>query len=351
MDRLSFRVETRPLDTREGGEIAVPAGQVVLVELAQVVVPAGTGHDLHQFGAGLKEVGQPPGGDIDFQALAQFRLLGGDARGAEVGVADSGSDTADGLHGGVGDGHAIGPEGECLDEIGMDPQATGYDQGDASTCSGLVEAMRAFQREGVSVPLRVAYLPTALPVFLTDGLLRFQKARRDVCVMISEMNPRQQEAALRKGELDLALLGHPWPELMREFTVERLHKTPVGVVMPAGHSLAQRRSVELTELREAPFVSLSESAFPTRVQMLEEIFGKAGFDPLVIMKANGLSELLGMVSTGAGIALVPMELEKIAPPGLAFVKLRQPRFTLQFCAVWKAGPCDPVIRELIRYLR
>lgn len=121
--------------------------------------------------------------------------------------------------------------------------------------------------------------------------------------------------------------------------------------MPEGHRLAKRRSIELLEVREEAVVSLSEHAFPTRTQMLAEIYGKAGFEPLVIMKAQGLSELLGMVATGAGIALVPMELEQIAPPGLAFVKLRQPQFTLQFCAVWERGEDKGVMRELINFLK
>lgn len=217
--------------------------------------------------------------------------------------------------------------------------------------TGLVDAMRPFQKEGDAVQLRLAYLPTALPVFLTEGLLRFQKARRDVCVMISEMTPREQEAALQAGDVDLALLGHPWPGLRQAFNVKVLHKTPVGVALPSGHRLAGRKSLDLVELREEAFVSLLESAFPTRAPMLAELFGKAGYDPLVIMKAKGLSELLGMVSTGAGIAVVPMELRHIAPAGLSFVRLKRPQFTLHFCAVWKTGDCETVIEALIHSLK
>ena len=71
----------------------------------------GTGHDLHQLSAGIKEIRQSTGGHIDLETLPQLGFLGGDAGWALVGVADACSDAADGLHGCVGDGNPVGAEG------------------------------------------------------------------------------------------------------------------------------------------------------------------------------------------------------------------------------------------------
>ena len=85
--------------------------------------------------------------------------------------------------------------------------------------------------------------------------------------------------------------------------------------------------------------------------MMKELFGKAGFEPLVVMKAKGLSELLGMVATGVGIALVPLELNHIAHSRVVFARLRRPALSLSFSAVWKQGECAPRVRELVGFLR
>lgn len=122
-------IEARPLDTGQLGELTVPAGEVVRIKLIQVVVSAGAGHDLHQFGGGIKESREAPGSDIDFELFTQLRFLGGDPCRAEICIADAGSHAADGLHGGVGNGHAVGSKGEGLDKISMNPQAASDNQG------------------------------------------------------------------------------------------------------------------------------------------------------------------------------------------------------------------------------
>jgi len=217
--------------------------------------------------------------------------------------------------------------------------------------TGLKDAMNAFRNEKRRITIRVGYLPTALPVFLADGLLRFNREHPEACVRISEMPPAAQEAALRKGEIDLALLGQPWPSLKREFSVDALHVTAVGLALPEGHRFAQRKALDLGELQSETFVSLSEKAFPTRPEMLRELFGKAGYEPRIVMKANGLSELLGMVASGIGIALVPMELDRIAPAQVAFVKLRRPQRSLIFCAAWRKDETHALVAELIAILK
>lgn len=217
--------------------------------------------------------------------------------------------------------------------------------------AGLGDAMRPFRDAAKGVTLKVGYLPTALPVFLADGLLRFNRAHKNVCVEISEMTPTVQEAALRSGEVDLALPGQPWAALKQEFEVVILHKTPIGVALPEGHRLAGRKSLDLRELETERFVSLSEKFFPTRPQMMTELFGKAGYEPEVVRKAKGLSEMLGMVATGFGIALVPLELNHIAHSRVVFAKLRRPALSLSFSAVWKKGRSDSHVSELVSFLK
>jgi len=214
----------------------------------------------------------------------------------------------------------------------------------------LAEAMASFRSTEKDRTLRIGYLPSALPVFLSDGLLGFNREYPGVCVRISEMPPAPQAEALRRGDLDLALLGQTWPELNREFSTKVLHRTPIGLALPEDHRLARRKALDLVELDSEVFVTLSEKAFPTRPLMTKELFAKAGFTPRVVMKANGLSELLGMVATGVGIALVPLELNRMAPARVSFVKLRRPARTLSFSAVWRKPLKDPLLLELIGHL-
>jgi len=199
--------------------------------------------------------------------------------------------------------------------------------------------------------LRVGFIPTALPGILADGMRRFNERPSGVCVQIREMSPREQEAALRAGEIDLALMGNVCPELKREFETTPILKTPLSVVLPDRHLLALRKSIDLADLAGESFVSLHERHFPGRPELIRELSERAGFAIDVAVKADGLSEALGMVAGGAGVAALPADVDQLPHPGVVFVKMRSPRVYLTSSAAWRKRDADPEIPRLVRLLK
>ena len=199
--------------------------------------------------------------------------------------------------------------------------------------------------------LKIGYIPTALTGFLADGMRKFKHSNVTSCIQIREMNPSQQEVALRKGELDLALLGSPCPELMKEFSTAPILKVAMSIVLPDDHLLALRKSIELKELAEETFVSLNERDFPGRPELLAELSQKAGFPIKIGLKADGLSEALGLVAGGAGIAVLPEDVANMPHPGVVFVKMKSPRIYLESSAVWRKHDAEPEVTELVEVLK
>ncbi|MEM9159423.1 MAG: LysR family transcriptional regulator [Verrucomicrobiota bacterium] len=217
--------------------------------------------------------------------------------------------------------------------------------------SAMAGAMKPFRAEGERVTVKVSYLPTALPVFLAEGLRSYNREYENVCVQIFEMTPADQAEALRKGEVDLALIGHASPDLKKEFAVEVLRKTPMVVALPDEHRLAKRKAIDLSELKGESFVSLSERKFPTRKEMTKTLFGKVEYTPNIVFEANGLSELLGLVGGGMGVAIVPRDLTELPHPRVVFAKLRRPSHSLNFAAAWRKEEPLEEIGNLVRLLK
>ena len=199
----------------------------------------------------------------------------------------------------------------------------------------MLTSLRVFGGQDEKESLKVGFIPTALPGFLADGMRRFNELQRNVCVQIFEMSPLQQEKALRGGEIDLALLGDACPELEKVFRVEPIRKVLLAVAVPDDHRLAARKSIDLAELANDTFLSLHEKSFPGRKEMMKEMFDRAGISPKVTLKAAGLSELLGLVGGGTGVALVPADLDQLPHARMVFIKLKRPKFTLVSSAVWR----------------
>ena len=215
----------------------------------------------------------------------------------------------------------------------------------------LTEAMERWAQRDASAVIKVGFLPTALPKFLTESLRRFHRRHPGIQVHIFEMMPRAQEEALCRGEIDLALLGDPSAGVRREFEVAPIFRTPMAMIVPDDHPLARRKAVRLDEFASDTFVSLHEDQFPERPRLTAELFAKARIGPAVTLRARGLSELLGLVGSGAGVALAPADLANMPHGGVAFLPLKHPRRTLVFSAAWRKDDRRPELESLLGVIR
>jgi len=149
--------------------------------------------------------------------------------------------------------------------------------------------MQLLARQSSGVIIKVGFLPTALPNFLTDAMRRFHNVNKTCQVHIFEMMPSEQEKALRAGEIDLALIGDPSPSVKREFKFAAIYRTSMAMVVPDDHRLASRKSVALAEFAEDPFITLHEDQFPERPKMMAELFAKAAIKPAAAWRKRDTS--------------------------------------------------------------
>lgn len=214
----------------------------------------------------------------------------------------------------------------------------------------LGDVLKPFSSAGRQVTIKVGFIPTALPGLLADGLKRLNESHPEICIQIMEMHPGEQIAALRAGDIDLALPGAPAAKIKAEFFTQSLRTTPLALIVPADHALARRRSVELRELGKETFLSLDESRFPGREAMHQRLFKLANIKPRVTLHAPGLNELLGLISSGVGIALGPADLKRMRVAGVKFLKLSRPTMTFGVSAVWRDSDHRQHVETLVEIL-
>ena len=164
------------------------------------------------------------------------------------------------------------------------------------------------------------------------------------------MTPGQQVEALRKDQLNVSLLGMPWSGIKEEFATRVILKVPMAVIVPADHALASRPAVDLADLQKEPFVSFHEDQFPGRPELLEHMFHHRSVAPEVVAKARGLSELLGLVAAGRGVALAPSDLDQFPHVGVVFLKLKRPKLILESSALWKRDRETPELLSFVEIM-
>lgn len=165
---------------------------------------------------------------------------------------------------------------------------------------GLAEAMRqeAAAARGMKLgTLRIgSFGPSASIRLLPAILQRFRQAYPGIQVLIDEGPDRQVLQWLQERRVDLGFVVLPEPSL----DTVPLFEDQLVAVLPAGHALAQRPSVELAQLCSQPFV-LTEAG---SAELVGNLFRSARLQPDIRYRCSQLISTLDTVARGDAVTLV-----------------------------------------------
>jgi DNA-binding transcriptional LysR family regulator len=195
--------------------------------------------------------------------------------------------------------------------------------------------------------IRVGYLGSAAQMFLDPALSVMRRSNPEVKVKLLDLSPGEQIAALRKGEIDLALIGQEGALVSTEFYTLKLTTLPLVAVMPADHSLASRKRISLKELRNERFISSTQEDLPGHDHRIRQLCRRAGFRPKFVQEAVSVSNMFTLVVSEGAVALVPSYLKHFPVAGVAMVELSDKEATWDFLVVWQRGRTAKSLRELL----
>ena len=200
---------------------------------------------------------------------------------------------------------------------------------------------------GQSGSLRIGYIMSAAADYLNPALAAVRSEHPEVKVKLVDMSPGEQVAALRRGDLDVALVGNVDASLAREFYVKRLVSLRVVVAMPQAHALANRDAVRLSELRGQVFVGARDEDLPGYNRWIVQLCRRARFRPNFVDDADSLTHALSLLVAENAVTLLPDLVSKTPAPGVTCRPLdeRTARWDLQ--VAWQRGSMTPPVRALV----
>ncbi len=171
--------------------------------------------------------------------------------------------------------------------------------------------------------LSVGAPPSVGTHLIPAAISAFSRQQPGIALTFREGGSRTLVTLLQDGELDLAVVIQPVrnPAL----TTMPLMKEELLLAVPRDHPLAKRESVDLTELRDEPFVMLREGAYDLRDQTIVAC-RRAGFTPRVGLDGGEMDSVPRFVAAGLGITILPaMVLRDIVRgEGPVAVRIRTP---------------------------
>lgn len=203
---------------------------------------------------------------------------------------------------------------------------------------------------GRSGRARLGHVGSAMHGRLPGAIRAFRRTHPGVRLELREMTTAAQLAALRAGDLDLAVVIPPLSDegglVTMPFDTDRL-----VIALPASHRLARAGGVMVGDLADEPFVLWPREEGRGFHDRVTRLCAAAGFAPAVVQEAHGLHAVLSLVAVEVGVAIVPAGMAGVRPDEIVYHPLgdESAAFALVLCR--REGEPDPATALLEAALR
>ena len=156
--------------------------------------------------------------------------------------------------------------------------------------------------------LRVASFATAAGTIVPRAVSAFRHQRPGVEVDLQLMDPPESVPALRRGDVDLAIIeegGFEADPALSGLGVERLMDDVLYAALPADHPLATRRAIALADLADEDWMLVGLRGTCADTNIVLRACSQAGFEPRIAYTSDDYFAIQGLVASGMGVALVP----------------------------------------------
>ena len=164
----------------------------------------------------------------------------------------------------------------------------------------------------------------------------------------SELLTPDQERLLQRRELDVGIVRLP----VRDpgFSWRLLDRDPMVAAVPAAHRLALADGpVPVGVLRNEPMVVYPRASGSVVGEAVRRMCSRGGFEPRVAVEVSDTSTMLGLVSAGIGIALVPSSARSLAVSDVHFVEVDQPEY-VDIALAWRSDDSSSLLQAFLAAL-
>ncbi|WP_460150510.1 LysR family transcriptional regulator [Pseudomonas sp. H2_A10] len=181
--------------------------------------------------------------------------------------------------------------------------------------------------------LRIDLPPVGCGVVFATMFATYRSRYPDIDIELTEYGSKKLRECLDAGEVDLAALLLPIDE---GFDYQPVRNEPLMAVLPIGHPLAARASIDFTDLADSPFI-LFEAGFALNAKILKACERK-GVMPKITARSGQIDFIVDLVSAGLGVAFLPRMLaHKHQHAGIALIPLDEPHTDWHIALAWRAS--------------
>ena len=168
--------------------------------------------------------------------------------------------------------------------------------------------------------LAIGFVSIADYGILPPALKSYRAQLPLVEVQLHELTTDAQIRELRAARLDLGIGLAPVEEPDLEFRC--VLREELVLAAPADHPAAQGDIIDLRTVSRDSFIVPPRDIAPGLYDLTISRCRAAGFVPRIVQNARQMQTVIGLVSCGMGLALVPSSVRNLQRPGVRYLRLR-----------------------------
>jgi DNA-binding transcriptional LysR family regulator len=211
-----------------------------------------------------------------------------------------------------------------------------------------VEHTRRVAR-GEAGALSVAFVGSAMYGPLPEVLRAFRTARPSVELRLRELSTAEALEALAEGRVDVGVLRPAQVEAGIAIAV--VSREQVVAALPEGHRLAGRPRVALTDLAGEAFVLLARREAPLLHGTLVAAMAAQHAEPGEVQEVAEIRTVLGLISAGLGVSLVPETVAAGERAGVVFRPLAGRAPSVDLALAWRSDDASPALTAFLDLAR
>ncbi|AEK60729.1 LysR substrate-binding domain-containing protein [Collimonas fungivorans] len=207
---------------------------------------------------------------------------------------------------------------------------------------------------GESGLLTLSFVSTADYSILPPLLRAFREAYPLVQIDLQEATSDLQLAQLMEGRIDAGLLIPPLPDKAKlALEYQPVLAEPLILAAPSGLKALRTKKgkIALSDLADMPLIIFPRRISPGFHDTILGCFRAAGVTPHIGQEAIQMQTIVGLVSAGMGIALVPQSVSNLQRPGVDYRELQDQTPLVETGLAWRRDNVSPVLQAFLELLR
>lgn len=198
--------------------------------------------------------------------------------------------------------------------------------------------------------LSLAFVSIADYSVLPPYLREFRQTHHDVDIELREATSDLQLHLLENKEIDAGLLIPPIPEKLSDIIrYQKVLSERLVLAIPEAH--AKRRNADtLHTYKDLPLIIFPRKIAPALHDTIVACFRQAGLTPEIGQEAIQMQTIVGLVSAGMGIALVPQSVSNLKRPGVVYQAIPELQATVEIGVAWRQDNRSPVLNTFLAML-